>query len=72
MPKRNKFPVGRKITGVRRLTDEEMGAGMWNHRGVVVSLDDGSILYAMSDDEGNDAGVIVAQKADGTSLHLGD
>ncbi len=50
--------VGRKITSVRYMTDKEQQSFGWYKKAVVITLDDGSVMFPMSDDEGNDAGVI--------------
>ena len=60
------YPLGRKIVGVRPMTKSELEANGWDGRRTpvtVLQLDDGSILFPMSDEEGNDAGVIVTQRA---------
>ncbi len=50
--------LGRKITGVRYLSQEEADEMGWYHRPVVLQLDDGNIVYPSSDDEGNNGGVL--------------
>ena len=50
--------AGRRIVSVRYMTDDEMRACAWFRRSVVLVLDDGTVLFPMSDDEGNDAGVL--------------
>lgn len=61
--------VGRKIVAVRNMTPEEIETLTGNDRSmgipVVIQLDDGSLLWAQSDEEGNDLGCIVGQGADG-------
>ena len=54
--------VGRRIVGVDYLTAEETGEMMWSNSAVVLILDDGTALYPMSDDEGNDAGALATNK----------
>ena len=50
--------VGRRIVAVRYMTDKERRKHWWSKSAVIIKLDDGSALYPMSDDEGNDAGAI--------------
>jgi hypothetical protein len=57
--------VGLQIAGVRYMTEEERAALYIDNRGVVLLLSDGTTLYPMADDEGNDAGTLVVQAADG-------
>jgi hypothetical protein len=40
------------------MTDKEQQSFGWYKKAVVITLDDGSVMFPMSDDEGNDAGVI--------------
>lgn len=49
---------GRKIVGVRYLTEEERDDLGWFSRPVVIFLDNGEYIFPMSDDEGNDAGAL--------------
>ena len=55
----NKALKGKKIKGARYLTKEEHKSWGWFNAGLLIELEDGSCLIAQSDDEGNDAGVIV-------------
>ncbi len=50
--------LGRKITGIRYMTDKEVDHFGWARSAVVIQLDDGGELIASADDEGNDAGAI--------------
>lgn len=52
--------LGRTIVKVRYMTPEERDDQMWTHRAIVLELDNGVIVYPSSDDEGNDAGVLLA------------
>ena len=56
--------IGRKIVAVRYMTDKERKEQWWSKSAVVIRLDDGSALYPMSDDEGNDAGAIATMYED--------
>lgn len=50
--------VGRRIVGVRFLTDEEQRSLYWFRKAPVIELDDGNFLFPSADDEGNDAGAL--------------
>lgn len=75
MPKQNQDPIfdqwvkkaesvllGRWITKVRYMDDEEQEATGFYHKALVIQLDDGTILFPSADDEGNDAGALYYQK----------
>ena len=49
---------GKKIVNVRYMSDEERDAYGWTHKPMVIFFDDGSYLFPMSDDEGNEAGAL--------------
>ena len=48
--------LGKKIVGVRYLTDKEMELLGWYERSVVFVLDNGTLCFIASDDEGNGGG----------------
>ena len=50
--------LGRKIVAVRYLDKEEADRLGWYGRSVVIHLDNGHLVWASSDDEGNDAGAL--------------
>ena len=51
--------VGRKIVKVAYLTDEECEKDFgWYKRPITFTLDDGKVIIAQMDDEGNDGGVL--------------
>ena len=50
--------VGRKIIGVRYMTDDEVKDCGWFNAAIILRLDDGTLLYPQSDDEGNNAGAL--------------
>ena len=50
--------LGRTITEVRYLNDEEMEMMGWDKRPVCFTLDNGQYCILSCDDEGNDGGVI--------------
>ena len=56
----NKFRnlLGKRIVGVRYLTQEETEASGWYSSPIVIELDDGSALIPQQDDEGNDGGAL--------------
>jgi len=54
--------LGRKIIAVNYLTEKDMENLGWYNAGVVIKLDDGTVFYPSTDDEGNDAGAIHYQK----------
>lgn len=69
---RNKYAsdnlVGKKVTAVRYMTDEEVEDMGWNSKALVIQLDDSSIIFPSRDDEGNDAGALFGQTKDGEEL----
>ena len=50
--------VGRKIVRARYMSEGEKESMGWRNRPIVLQLDDGNMIYASSDDEGNDAGAM--------------
>lgn len=54
----NKHLVGKTIKNVRYMTDKEMNDMGWYKKPLVIFFNDGSYMYASSDDEGNDAGAL--------------
>lgn len=55
--------LGRKITDVRAMYDEEMEFWMWDGtRGAVFTLDNGGMFIPMSDSEGNGIGYLLVQE----------
>ena len=50
--------VGRTIKSARYMSKEEVKSNMWYKSAVVLTLDDGNIIYPMADDGANDAGAI--------------
>jgi hypothetical protein len=59
--------VGRRIVAVRSMTPAELVDEGWPHEARVpaIVLDDGTVLYASRDDEGNGPGAIFGTSADG-------
>jgi hypothetical protein len=52
------FLVGKKISSVRYMTQEEADASMWDKRPLVIRFTDGSCIIPQMDDEGNDGGAM--------------
>jgi len=50
--------VGKKIVAVRYLTDAERDGLFWHSASLAIQLDDGTLIWPSSDDEGNDAGAL--------------
>ena len=63
-----KHLLGKKIVNVNYLVVEDVHALGWQSSAVIIELDDGTILYPSTDDEGNDAGALFGQTADGEDL----
>ncbi len=53
-----KHLVGKTITKVEYLDDDEMDENMWYKRPIAIQLDNKHWLIPMMDDEGNDGGAI--------------
>lgn len=60
--------VGRTIKAVRYTTQKECEGLDWGASAIVLELDDGTLLFPSSDDEGNSAGALFGQGADGSEL----
>jgi len=56
--------VGKKIKKVQWMTQEDAEHIGWYKRPLLLILDDGSIIYAQMDDEGNDGGAMYVQTKD--------
>ena len=62
--------VGRTITHVRPLSDDELSQLGWedtNSHAVVIQLDDGTLLFPSRDEEGNGPGCMFVQTPARTS-----
>ncbi len=57
--------IGRTITDIRHMDKNESDENDWYLRPVVITLDDGSHLVPMSNDEGNKGGSILVFKGEG-------
>lgn len=53
-----KLLVGRKIVGVRYMTDKEASSYAWFSKPIVLVLDNGVAIFPSKDDEGNDGGAL--------------
>lgn len=53
-----KHLVGKTITSIDYMSEKECENNGWNKSGVIIGLDDGTYLYPLSDDEGNEVGAI--------------
>lgn len=56
--------VGRKITGVRYMSQAECDAHGWTAKCLIIQLDNDVRIYASRDDEGNDAGALFTDSPD--------
>lgn len=55
--------IGRTITDVRAMYEEEMDLMLWSgERGSVFTLDNGGMFIPMSDSEGNGVGYLMIQE----------
>jgi hypothetical protein len=55
---------GRTIKSVRYMSNDEIDRLGIYHKGLVFELDNGTLFWSSSDDEGNDAGAIHFQSKD--------
>ena len=61
--------VGRKIVSVRYLDSKECDKDFgWYKRPITFTLDDGKLVIAQMDDEGNDGGVLMIEYPGETTL----
>ena len=56
--------LGRKVAQVRYLTLEEQQDMGWLNNPLVIIFDDGSFIFPMADDEGNNAGALAGGLGD--------
>lgn len=59
---------GKTVFAVRYLTPDEAEALGWSSRPLMIEFDDGTLIFASRDDEGNGAGSLLGQTPDGTEL----
>jgi hypothetical protein len=62
--------LGRRITEVRYLTNEECQRLMWSFSVVALVLDDGTTVYPARDAEGNDGGALHGVAGNGKEFVL--
>jgi hypothetical protein len=65
-----KHLLGRKIIGVRWMTDSQREELGWYSAAVLFMLDDGTLLWPSADDEGNDAGALFGVSQSGEEITL--
>jgi hypothetical protein len=61
---------GQRITNVRYLTPVEASRLGWSYQPISIQLEDGSLFFPSMDDEGNDAGALFGQDADGNEVTI--
>lgn len=54
----SKFLKGKTIQSVRYMTENEKEEYMWHSRPLAIFFTDGSFIFPMADDEGNDGGAL--------------
>ena len=59
-----KVLLGKKIIQVKYVDTEEAEKYMWHVRPISITLDDGTRLIVMRDDEGNDGGALCYLNSD--------
>lgn len=59
-----KYLIGKTISNIRYLTDEEMEMFGWYKRPMVIVLNDNTQIVLQSDDEGNDGGAAFLYNGD--------
>ena len=64
----HKILVGRTIAAVRYMTEEEAADSDFYSSPIVIIFDDGSYIFPMRDDEGNDAGALATSNEDTPTL----
>lgn len=58
-----KLLVGRKITDVSYMSNAEVRGAERSQRPLCIILDDGNLVFAMANEEGNNAGVLATNDA---------
>ena len=66
--KARKLLVGRTIAAVRYMTEEEAADSDFYSSPIVIIFDDGSYIFPMRDDEGNDAGALATSDEENPTL----
>lgn len=63
--------TGRRITAIRPMTSKELADECWRERHtkpIAIVLDDGTIIYAARDEEGNGPGALFGRLANGEHI----
>jgi hypothetical protein len=55
--------IGKKVSAIRRLTNEEIENFGWYKNPLVIVLEDNTQIVLMADDEGNDGGAALLYNA---------
>ena len=63
--------IGLTIVDIRRMTEDELEGQGWDRRehAVVLEFDDGTLIYASQDEEGNGPGALFGTK-DGEDFYV--
>lgn len=66
--------IGQRIKRIRHFTEEELEREDWdtehNTAGAVIELENGAIIYASSDDEGNSPGTLYGVNDKGEQVYI--
>lgn len=65
--------IGKKIVCIRPMTTKERESEGWDDCGgctSVIELDDGTLIYPSSDDEGNGGGTLFGKDKDGKTFYV--
>lgn len=66
--------TGRRIAGIRPLTRDDLESEGWSERNTThfaIVLDDGTLIYASRDPEGNGPGALFGRTPDGEHITIG-
>lgn len=65
--------VGKKIKRIKKLPKVILDVNMWEarHPGWAIELDDGTLIYASCDEEGNGPGSMFVTTAKGEDYYMG-
>lgn len=63
--------IGKKVKNVRKMNRKEIQAEYWDSPAVCIEFEDGTIIFASMDEEGNGPGSLFGQSKDGSSFYLG-
>jgi len=68
--KNKKGSMSSTIKSIRPMTKKEMNAESWRTGTTVIEMDDGTLIYASRDEEGNDSGCLFGVAPDGEHFRL--